>query len=286
LSYVFQIKGSDKWLLALGLAQAGEFGFVLLSFTVANHVIPADIADLLLLVVALSMLLTPMLFIIYDKVVAPRYACKEEYEADEIDTESHIIIAGHGRFGGVVNRALSAAGFETTVVDYSSEQLALLRSFKLPVYFGDATRPDLLHAAGIDQAKLLVIAMDEKESITHLARYVIENHPDVHIVARAIDRIHVYELWSIGCRDIIRENYDSSIRAGRSALQALGFDQEQATTMMSSFEDIDRRWMLELADLYDADIPVTENKPFMARYENTVDDWKRELKDKMSPSNG
>lgn len=283
LAYLFRLRGGDRWLFALGLAQAGEFGFVLLSFTVVNSVIPVEVADLLLLVVALSMLLTPVLFIIYDKIIAPRYSRQEEREADNIEVASHIIIAGHGRFGGIVNRALSAAGFETTVVDYSSEQLDLLRSFKLPAHFGDATRPDLLHAAGIEDAKLLVIAIDEKESITRLVRYVSRHHPHIHIIARAIDRMHVYELWSLGCRDIIRETYDSSIRAGRSALQAMGIDGGRAIEMMKSFEDVDRRWMLELADLYDADVPVTENALFMERYNDTVEDWKLELKGKMQP---
>ena len=150
LARLFRLQGADKWLFALGLAQAGEFGFVLLSFTVANAVIPGDIADLLLLVVALSMLATPLLFIVHDKVIAPRYSGKAAREADDIDGTAKVIIAGHGRFGGIVNRALSAAGFDTTVVDYSSEQLALLRKFGLSAHFGDASRPDLLHAAGIE----------------------------------------------------------------------------------------------------------------------------------------
>jgi CPA2 family monovalent cation:H+ antiporter-2 len=110
LAYIFRLKGADKWLFALGLAQAGEFGFVLLSFTVANSVIPPDLADLLLLVVALSMLLTPALFIAYDRVIAPRYADAEEREADDMPHDSKIIIAGAGRVGGMVERVLTAAG--------------------------------------------------------------------------------------------------------------------------------------------------------------------------------
>ncbi len=104
LGRIFNLRGADKWLFALGLAQAGEFGFVLLSFTVANAVIPADLADLLLLVVALSMLLTPLLFILYDRVIAPRFSTEEEREADEMPPDSKIIIAGAGRVGGLVNR--------------------------------------------------------------------------------------------------------------------------------------------------------------------------------------
>jgi CPA2 family monovalent cation:H+ antiporter-2 len=281
LGHMFRLQGSDKWLFALGLAQAGEFGFVLLSFTVANAVIPGEVADLLLLVVALSMLLTPLLFVLYDKVIAPRYSNQQEREADEIDTLAMIIIAGHGRFGGIVNRALSAAGFATTVVDYSSDQLELLRSLGLRAYFGDATRPDLLQAAGIEEAKILVIAIDDQESITQLTRYVCAHYPDVHVVARAIDRNHVYDLWSVGCRDIIRETYDSSIRAGRSVFEALGFEREQSTQMMREFEDMDRRMMLDLAELHDIDTPFSENEAFKARFRDMQDEWEQELQGRM-----
>ena len=281
LAHLFKLRDGDKWLFTLGTAQAGEFGFVLLSFTVANAVVPRDIADLVLLVVALSMLLTPLLFILYDRVIAPRYSNQQEREADAIDSSAKIIIAGHGRFGGIVNRALSAAGFATTVVDYSSEQLEMLRGFGLRAYFGDATRPDLLHAAGIEDAKVLVIAIDDKDSITQLARYVCKHYPDLHVVARAYDRMHVYDLWSIGCRDIIRETYDSSIRAGRSAFEALGFSRHQSTRMMQEFEEVDRSIMLDLADLYDSDVPISENEPFKARYRDMREEWEHELKGRM-----
>ena len=281
LAKLFQIQCGDKWLFSLGLAQAGEFGFVLLSFSLANAVMPADVANLLLLVVALSMLLTPLLFILYDWLVVPRYAQQSERAADAIEEPAKIIIAGHGRFGGIVNRALRAAGFETTVVDYSSEQLAMLRGFGLRVHFGDATRPDLLHAAGIENAKVLVIAIDNKEAVTNMTRYVCRTYPDVHVVARAYDRMHVYDLWSIGCRDIIRETYDSSIRAGRSAFEALGFDRARAGEMMRHFEEMDREMMVDLADLHDIEVPVSENEPFKARFRDLTDEWERELKGRM-----
>jgi len=281
LAHLFKLRDGDKWLFTLGTAQAGEFGFVLLSFSVANFVVPGDIADLVLLVVALSMLFTPLLFIFYDRVIAPRYSNQQEREADAIDSSAKIIIAGHGRFGGIVNRALSAAGFATTVVDYSSEQLEMLRGFGLRAYFGDATRPDLLHAAGIEDAKVLVIAIDGKDSITQLARYVCKHYPDLHVVARAYDRMHVYDLWSIGCRDIIRETYDSSIRAGRSAFEALGFTRDQSTRMMQEFEDMDRSIMIDLADLYDTNTPISENERFKARYREMREEWRHELKGRM-----
>ncbi len=283
LARMFRVAGGDKWLFSLGLAQAGEFGFVLLSYSAANAVLPKDIADILLLVVALSMLMTPALFIIYDRLIAPRYSAEQTREADEIDSDAKIIIAGHGRFGGIVNRALAGAGFETTVVDYSSEQLALLRGFGLSVYYGDATRHDLLEAAGIGDAKILVIAIDDKQAITQLARHICKAYPHVHVVARAIDRMHVYDLWSVGCRDIIRETYDSSIRASRSALEALGIARPEAERMLAVFEELDRKSMIELADVYDIDVPMIDNEKYMQKARAMRDEWEQQLKGKMRP---
>ena len=283
LGHMFKLAGGDKWLYALGLAQAGEFGFVLVSFTVANSVIPSDVADLLLLVIAMSMLLTPALFILYDRLIAPRYSRQQERESDEIAHASGIIIAGHGRFGGIVNRALRAAGYETTVVDYSNEQLKMLRRFGLSAYYGDATRPDLLHAAGIEEAKVLVIAIDNKQAATELARYMHEHHPNVHVIARAIDRWHVYDLWSAGCRDIIRETYDSSIRAARSTFEALGHSREKAQKLVGVFEAFDRKTMLETAQAFiESEDPHADDSEYSRLVRENLETWEAELKANMS----
>ena len=281
LGLVFGIKGADRWLFALALAQAGEFGFVLLSFTVASGVIPPGTADQLLLIVALSMLLTPALFILFDRVVAPRFAVSDTREADTIEESADIIICGHGRIGGIVNRMLRGAGYETTVIDYSSAQLEMLKTFGLHVYFGDATRPDLLKAAGIDKARLLVVAINDKEQITELVRYVLKTYPNVHVMARAVDRHHVYELWGAGCRDVIRETYDSSIRMGRSAFEAMGLSREGALEVVAAFDEMDRRAMREVADLYDPDIPATENEPYVRRVREMREEWEAQLLGKM-----
>jgi CPA2 family monovalent cation:H+ antiporter-2 len=265
LARVFNITGAHRWLFALGLAQAGEFGFVLLAFTVASGVIPAALAEQLLLVVALSMLLTPVLFIVYDRLIAPRYAAAQSDEADDIDDAAPIIIAGVGRFGGVINHILRAAGFNTVVLDYHSEHLERLRVFGIKVFFGDASRPDLLHAARIDEARMLIIAIDNREQATEMVRHVRANHPHVYIVARAVDRHHVYELWGAGCRDVIRDHFDSAVRAGRSALEALGVHAFDAELLTRGFVANDRWRLRELADLYDPNVPVHENEAYVAR---------------------
>ena len=262
LAKLFRLRGGDPWLSALGLAQAGEFGFVLLAFTVAGGILPAAIADELLLVVALSMLLTPALFIIYQSVIAPRHLAPER-AADTIPQSAEIIIAGHGRVGGVVNRMLRAAGKQTTVIDYNSRQIEMLDKFGIRAYFGDATRNDLLLSAGIAQAKLLVVTIDDKAQITALVRHVVQTYPHLHVLARAVDRNHVYDLWAVGCRDIIRDTYDSSLRMGRSAFEALGATRAQADQISTVFNDNDREAMIEAAEHYDPDIPVLENEKFI-----------------------
>jgi CPA2 family monovalent cation:H+ antiporter-2 len=277
LALVFKIEGTNRWLFSLGLAQAGEFGFVLLSFTVASAVIPSDLADRLLLIVALSMLLTPALFILFDRIIAPRFASTEDREMDEIEEKSDIIIAGHGRVGGIVSRMLRNIGLSPTVMDFSARQLEFLKAFDVQAYYGDATRPDLLHAAGIENAKLLVIAIDGREQITELVKYVRHHYPDVHIVARAIDRDHVYDLWHAGCRDIVRETYDSSLRMARSSIEALGYNRHQASRMTDAFAEMDRVSMVMAAEHYEPDVPMHENEAYMGRVRELRGDWEAEM---------
>ncbi len=265
LGIIFKINGADRWLLALGLAQAGEFGFVLLSFTVGNAILPPDLADILLLVVAISMLLTPALFILYDRVIAPRYAGAEAREADDMPEDGQIIIAGAGRVGGLINRVLLSAGYHTTMIDYSSRQIDALRTFGVRLFFGDATRPDLLQAAGIAEARCLIIAIDDREKITELVRYISANYPKVHIMARAVNRHHVYELYEAGCRDIIRETYDSSLRMSRSVLETLGIAHDTAQAMVDAFDESDRAAMIEVAPVYKTGVLPIDNPEYVAK---------------------
>jgi CPA2 family monovalent cation:H+ antiporter-2 len=272
------LKGCARWLFALGLAQAGEFGFVLLSFSTANNVLPQGIADQLLLVVALSMLLTPPMFIFYDKVIAPYYARGQAPDDDVIEEDAQIIIAGRGRVGGIVDRMLGALGHSATVIDYSSRQLNILRTFGMDhTYFGDATRPDLLMSAGIDNAKLLIVAIDGRDQINAMVEYVVRNFPNVHVVARAVDRDHVYELWARGCRDIIRETYDSSLRIGRSAFEALGVSRDKAERLKDVFQNVDGELMVHAADAYKLDIPAWENEDLVDLIKQQRPDWERKM---------
>ncbi len=277
LARLFRLEGADRWLFGLSLAQAGEFGFVLLSFTTANQVIPQSVADQLLLIVALSMLLTPALFILYERVIEPRFAASQEREADTVDEPGDIIIAGHGRFGGIVNRMLRAAGYTPTVLDYSAAHLDALRAFGFKLFYGDATRPDLLHAAGIEKARLLIIAIDGKEPITELVRYVKKTYPDVWIIVRAVDRQHVYDLYAAGCRDIIRETFDSSVRTGRSAYEALGMHPFDAEQLARKFTEDDRHILREMAEVHDPDTPPHLNQAYVERSRNLMEEREAQI---------
>ena len=176
---------------------------------------------------------------------------------------------------------LQTAGYTTTVVDYDSSHLEILQKFGVRTYYGDATRPDLLHAAGIARAKLLVVALDEREQIDKLVKYAVQTFPGLHVIARAKDRNHVYELWAYGCRDVIRETYDASIRIGRSAYEALGVDRQNAIAMAGAFEEMDRSSMLEIAEVYDMDIPPMENEALVAKIRELRARWDPVLREQM-----
>ncbi len=266
LALVFRLKGRDKWLFTLGLAQAGEFGFVLISFSVQQRVLPEAIGESLLLVVALSMLLTPLFFIAFEQLSRRMGERAEESRPhDDIDDQQPIIIAGIGRFGQVVNRLVQLSGFRTTVLDNDLETIELMRRFGFKGFFGDPTRPELLHAAGLDTAKVLVVALDDRPAANRLVAYARRARPDLHIVARAHDRVHVYELYQAGANDIVREMFDSSIRAGRYVLENMGLSEYEAARMTQFFFHRDRENIRALAALWKPGLPVSENPEYVAR---------------------
>ncbi|KAF0674967.1 cation:proton antiporter domain-containing protein [Profundibacterium mesophilum] len=266
LSLIFKMKGRDRWLFTLGLAQAGEFGFVLVSFSLQTNVLPPELGETLLLIVALSMLLTPLFFIAYEQ-ISKRLTdtAEEDRPADTIDEQNPIIIAGIGRFGQVVNRMLQLAGLRTTVLDHDLDTIQLMRKFGFKSFFGDPSRPELLHAAGLQTARVLVVAMDDDEAATALVEYARRVRPDLHIVARARDRIHVYELYRAGADDIVRELFDSSLRAGRYVLENMGLSEYEASEMEKAFFKIDRGALRDLAQLWRPGVPVVQNEEYIAR---------------------
>ncbi|MCL4112147.1 UNVERIFIED_CONTAM: hypothetical protein GTU68_039154 [Idotea baltica] len=290
LALIFKIKNSDRWLFTLSLAQAGEFGFVLLSFSAQNHVLPADIVQTLSLVVALSMFLTPGLFILFDKVILPRYEQESnDREADTIEEKGTVIIAGIGRFGQIVNRLLVSNDVNTVVLDHQANQVDLLRSINIKSYFGDATRHDLLHTAGIEEAAMLVVAIDNQDSSVELVKYVKHTYPNVKILARAFDRGHSYRLREAGADSVVSETYHSALEMGAEALRSLGHHPFFVEQQKSTYQRVESR---KSEKLYQAWSDAEENPRYDNNYrqifihleEAMKEDMKKDRSDKHSRS--
>ncbi|GGA75440.1 potassium transporter [Neiella marina] len=240
LAMMFGIRDSNRWLFSLSLAQAGEFGFVLLSFTVQQHVLPTPLAAQLQLVVALSMFLTPLLFILYQQVILPRYQQQaNDQPYDTIEEQGNVVIAGSGRFGQIVNRLLLANDVETVVLDLEVSQIENMRRVNIKSYFGDATRPELLHTAGIESASLLVLAIDNRDEAVELTKYVRHSFPKVKILARAFDRGHSYELREAGASYIVAETFHSALELGAEAMRQLDFHPFEVEQKKAAFNRIE-----------------------------------------------
>jgi monovalent cation:proton antiporter-2 (CPA2) family protein len=239
IASVLKIRGSHRWLLALALAQGGEFAFALLSMASQQQILDAESAKLLVAVVALSMAVTPLLFIVYERVIAPRYTAvsKEERAPDTIDEHAPVILAGFGRFGNFLGRFMMSQGVKVTVLESDPDHVDMLRAFGFKVFYGDATRLDLLHAAGIEQACMLIIALADESKVARLVTEVREKYPKVRILVRAKDYDHRFELLKLGieAEDMVHEQMHSALVLATRALQALG---KPAAAM----EDAARKW--------------------------------------------
>lgn len=251
LGQFFRLGLAQSILFAFALVQGDEFAFVLFSFATQNNVLSASMSGSLVAVVALSMMLSPLFMIIYEKVLQPRFETSTpEQEADSIDTnENPVIIAGFGRFGQIIGRLLLANGCSITVLDHSPDQIELLRRFGWKVFYGDASRIDLLHAAGASQAKLLVIAIDEREKILQIVKQSHKHFPHLKILARAIDRRHAYELIRRGVDVIQRETFSSALDMGVEALKLLGVRAYRAHRAALIFKEHDEAALYDMAEM-------------------------------------
>ncbi|HEX6766636.1 MAG TPA: glutathione-regulated potassium-efflux system protein KefC [Polyangiaceae bacterium] len=245
-----EVTPRQRWLFAALLAQGGEFAFVVFGVAHTASLLPGDWDALLTLAVALSMALTPVLLILHDRVFA-RVARSPEREDDVIeDVHARVIIAGFGRFGQIVGRLLFASGIKATVLDHDPDQIELLKRFDFRIYYGDATRLDLLHAAGADQAKLLVCAIDDEEASLRLVDAVLEHFPHLAIVARARNIAHWQKLRSRGIRVVERETFESAIVVGRRALELLGVRPYEARERADTFRRHNLRTLEEILPVW------------------------------------
>jgi monovalent cation:proton antiporter-2 (CPA2) family protein len=246
---ITKLEKSQSFTFAFALAQGGEFAFVLVSFAAQNQVLNESMGNTLVATVALSMVASPFLFTINEKLVQPRFSSRlPDREADEIDEKDNpVILAGFGRFGHIVGRVLNLKGVKTTVLDLDADQVALVRKLGLKVFYGDASRLELLRAAGADQAKLLIVAVDDEEKSLLIIETAQKHFPNLKIFARAFGRDHAYRLIEQGVENIFRETLGSSLDLSVAALRALGFRAYEAQRAARFFRDYDEQSVRALA---------------------------------------
>jgi glutathione-regulated potassium-efflux system ancillary protein KefC len=223
----------ERWLFAFLLSQGGEFAFVVFGVARESRVFTAEWEALLTVAVALSMATTPLFLVLHDRLLAKR--AREQREPDAISADGPVIIAGFGRFGQIVGRLLLASGVRPVVLDHDADQVESLRRFGFRVFYGDATRLDLLEAAGAREARLLVNAIDDADDSLALVDRVHANFPKLPILSRARNVSHYFELRLRGVAVAERETFEAALRVGRATLQALGVDPYRAKELADAF---------------------------------------------------
>jgi glutathione-regulated potassium-efflux system protein KefB len=234
------------WELGVLLGQGGEFAFVLFGLAVSFGILTGALRDTLVLVVSLSMALTPLLTLAWDRLLAPRLRTRDDRPYDRaVEQDTPVIIAGFGRFGQIVGRILRARRIAFTAMDADPGQIDSLARFGIKVFYGDASRLDLLRAARADKARLFVLAIDDVQSSIRTAREVQEHFPHLVIFARARNRAHAYQLLELGITHVVRETFESSVELSGEILQELGFSYSDARGTLDQFREHDERLLQE-----------------------------------------
>jgi glutathione-regulated potassium-efflux system ancillary protein KefC len=251
LARLYRIPRSQQALFAFLLSQGGEFAFVVFGAAATARVFTAETASILVVVVALSMMVTPLLLMLHDKLIAPHFENDATRPADAIEPQAdHIIIAGFGRFGQIVGRLLYANGVRLTVLDHDPDQIEVLRRFGFKVFYGDATRADLLRAAGADKARALVVAIDDIDDSLALVDAVRQDFPQLPILARARNVTHYYQLLDRGITIIERETFESALMMGQHVLRELGFGAYRARQAAMKFRQHNKATILAVYPFY------------------------------------
>lgn len=248
---LFRLSFDQNSIFALGLSQVGEFAFVLFAFINRLGIVGSDWTDTLMAVTAISMTLTPLLLLLNERLVLSRFGTRQqvEKEADLIDTEHPVIIVGFSSFGSTLGRFLRANDVQATVLDNDSDQVDLLRKMGFKVFYGDATRLDILHSAGAGSARILFIAIDSPSTVSKLVEMVKKHFPQLQIMARAGNNLDAHELLDLGVTHVYRGFLDTSVRAGVDVLASLGYRRYSATRAGQNFMKYDEAAMHHLAPL-------------------------------------
>ena len=249
LARIFKLQNDQQWTFTFALAQGGEFCFVLFSFASQNQILAESVSAPLVVVVALSMAFTPLLMIINERWVQPFFihSEKKKQPADVIDDgETQVIIAGFGRFGQIVDRSLTLSGYSTTVLEHDAAQIEQLRKFGHKVFYGDASRQQLLHAAGADSAKLLVIAIDDHEKSKDIVCLCKKHYPHLKLFARAKGRIQAHEFNKLGVDVFVRETFHSALAMSELVMTELGKHPYMAHRAIRTFKKFDEQHVKDL----------------------------------------
>lgn len=255
LAKIFDITQKQRLLFAIALAQGGEFAFVLLTMTKQLGIVSPAQASIITLIVAISMLVTPILLMLYEVYDRKRPATAPDYDAlQNVHAARHVIIAGYGRFGQIIGRLLTAQGYDLSILDHSPSQIDLLRRFgNSKVYYGDAARKELLDAAGANEAQLLVIAIDNADKCLEIIRIAQKYYPNLKLVVRTRDRRHTYEVMKLNVDAFNRETFDSALHLGVDVLQLLGNSKKDAERAGRLFRNHDVESLKVLSQVWGDD---------------------------------
>jgi monovalent cation:H+ antiporter-2, CPA2 family len=247
--WLFDVKTRSNLIFTIGLAQVGEFAFLLFALTGQLGVIPPHTQDVLMAVTTLSMTLTPLLILVNEKLILPRFSKKGGPHPEEviIEEKNKVIIAGFSHFGSMMGRFLKAHGVKATILDYDPDRVGLLRKFGFKVYYGDATRVDLLEAAGAADAEILVSTISDLETNRKLVSCVKRNFPHLTLMVRSKGRPDTYELIDMGVDHIYRDYVDASVRMGADVLKKLGFKAFAVNRAARKFFQYDEEALYDLA---------------------------------------
>jgi monovalent cation:H+ antiporter-2, CPA2 family len=273
LGKVFNVSLNQNLLFAVALSQVGEFAFVLFSFSLQAGILPQNITDTMMAVVAISMALTPLLLMMHEKIFHPRLSAKnreQEREADAIDEKNPVIIAGFGHFGNTVGRFLRAHNIGTTILEIDAERVEFLRRMGFKVYYGDASRYDLLHAAGAAEAKLIIISLEPEEKRMEMIETIKKHFPNLRMLVRATNRFDAYNQMNAGMLHIYRETVDTALRLGVDVMKMLGHRSYMAQRAARLFFKHDEANLKKLAAIKDNDEYIVTARAYIEEIEKML----------------
>lgn len=272
LGKFFGIGKDQNLIFSFALSQVGEFAFVLFSFSLGAGIFQQQTVDLMIAVVAISMALTPLLMMVNERLILPGIGTRpiDAKPSDAIDEKNPVIVAGFGHFGNTVGRFLRANNIKATYLDIDSDRVDVLRRMGFKVFYGDASRYDLLHAAGAGQAKLIIIAIDSAEKRLEMIETVKKHFPNLHMLVRATNRYDAYDQMNAGIMRVYRETVDTAVRMGVDAMVLLGQRAYTANRLARTFLKHDEANLKKLAAIHDPDEHIIAAKSYIEEIEEIM----------------